>query len=298
MRTYYAHPVDVLRKFNPQMTEATLDQDDFIGGPGDLEQVLARLEGVESQFERLTGRPLREMRVGKTGRNETYEIQGADLRRHQSGIKVWLEHANVMPIDYDAGDRIEIRTGRDNWRDVTQDTSRFDLNNQKGYIRFYSRYQRNFWRNAIRDAAIRLTYRYGALGSHRDEAGETTLTGDVLEGDTDINVEDSTYLPDRGIVKLSNEYVLIEDNSNDTLTVQRGKRGTTSKGHTTGDVIHYCPLDVREAIAAKTAVELLSYADWVNELVDADGMSISDKQETWESEWELILSKYSEVKMY
>jgi len=71
MRTYYAHPVDVLRKYNPQLTESSINNNDYIGNR-DVEQIVARLEGVEAQFDDLTRNPYRKVRVGEPGRPETW----------------------------------------------------------------------------------------------------------------------------------------------------------------------------------------------------------------------------------
>ena len=298
METYYAHPMDVLRKFNPQLTEASLDQDDLIGGPGDREQVLARLEGVESDFEALTGNPQRMVRVGEPTRPETWEVHGASLYRHQGGTKIWLDEGHVAPIDPDEGDAVHLRTGRDTWRDITDEAKRWDVNSRKGYIRVYSRVRHRVWRNAIKDEALRITYRHGAPGGRRGEPGETRTTAETSVGDSTVQVGDETMLPRRGVVKLGDEYVRVSSRGEGSVDVARGVRGTTEKQHDEGAVAHYCEVSIREAVAAKTALELLSYADWINELVDADGMRTSDKREIWEQEWEKTLSKFSEVRSY
>jgi hypothetical protein len=62
--------------------------------------------------------------------------------------------------------------------------------------------------------------------------------------------------------------------------------------------VHYCPVDVREAVAAKAAIELQSYADWLNELVDGDGMRIKDKLEEWNKDWDKVLQQYAEVRSF
>jgi len=298
MRLYYAHPVDVLRKFNPQMNKATLDSRDFIG-ESDLEKVTARIEGVEAEFESSTGRPLRLARVGEESRVETYETLSADLRRNQHGVKSWLYNRNVAPLDPEKGDRLLVRRGRDNWRDITGDTDRYELNSKKGYVRIYTRYGTSHVRPSLHDEYAKITYRYGALGGgRRNDAGETTLSAAAPEGETTLSVDNETMLPRRGVVKVDDEYVNVVSRGDGTIDVARGTRGTTEKAHDAGDVVHYCPVDVREAVAAKAAIELQSYADWLNELVDGDGMRIKDKLEEWNKDWDKVLQQYAEVRSF
>jgi len=293
MRTHYAHPIDALRKFNPQMTMATLEQEDFIG-VDDLERVLSTIEGVEARFDSLTGNPMRRVRVGDTDRPESWEVQSASLTKGH-GIKVWLDNKHVWPLDSSEGDRLEIRTGRRSWREVTGHSDRYDLNERKGYIRFFTRYTRSFWREALRDEALRICYRHGGQGGSRDEAYQTTLAANTLAPETTMDLSRSSGVFPSTILKVGDEYVSVTA-SGDPVGVARGVRGTEAAEHDAGTDVSYVPLDVREAVAAKAAVELMSWADWTNELVDADGMRTSDKVEQWEATWTEALEKRSEVR--
>ena len=293
MRTHYAHPVDALRKFNPQMTINTLEQEDFVG-VDDLERVLSTIEGVEATFDSLTGNPMRRVRVGDPERPESWEVQSASLT-NQGGIKVWLDNKHIAPLDGAEGDALEIRTGRRSWRDVTDAANRYDLNGRKGYVRFFTRYTRSFWRKALRDEAVRICYRHGAQGGSRTEAYETTLEATALPSEDTMDISGSSGLHRGAILKVGDEYVSVTSAS-DPVGVARGVRGTTASEHSAGEAVSYVPLDVREAVAAKAAVELMSWADWTNELVDADGMRVSDKVEKWEARWNEALEKRSEVR--
>lgn len=304
-RTTYAHPVDVLRKFNPTLiAKGDLDSNEYIGTTDDEELVRARIEGVEDQFEDLTRNAFREQRVGNPGEPRTWEYHEADFRRYQHGVKVWLEHRNALPFDPTAGDTLEIRTGRDRWKDITdQEGELFEANYREGWVRIFSVYRyAGSWRSAALDRNVRMTYRHGSLGGDRDLGGETSLDGQLAESANTISVQDASRLPHRGLLLVGgDEYVKFsgKDLDAESLTgVSRGLRGTTDQQHADGAQVHYCPVAIREAVAARTAVELLEYDDWVDSLVEAsEGFAKPQKVSDWNGEWEQALNKHSEARM-
>lgn len=296
-RTHYCHPVDPLRVFDPQLSMADLESDGYIGSADDLDRVLAAIEDAESEFDSLTRNPQREARVGVPGEPETYEQHPADLRRNQSGIKVWLDNASVMPIDPDKGDAIEIRTGRHSWRDITARDDRWEMNNRDGWIRFFTRLRNTFYRPAARDRILRICYRHGALGEDNHSAGQTELSADLASGDTSASVEDAGRLPRDGLVLIGgDEYATCRRRADGSIELPaRGVRGTTGQAHGAGTVVHHCPSDVRKAVAHRAATELLTYDDWVHQLVQTEhGIQSSMKTDEWNATWEKALSKYSE----
>lgn len=303
-RTLYALPVDVLRKFDPTLVgTGELENNDYIGSSDDQELVRARIEGVGDSFEDLTRMAYRERRQGSTDSPSTYEYHDADFRRYQHGVKVWLDNHPVVPIDPEAGDRIEIRKSRERWRDITDEDSLWEADYESGWLRIYRRRLGAARRGqAWIDRNIRVTYRYGALGGSRNRGGQTTLTEDASEGDSTLTVENPGRLPRSGLLLVGNtEYVRFKGANRDTGELQgvtRGVRGTDAVAHSAEDVVHYCPVAIREAIAAKAAVELLEYDDWVDQLVEAtDGFATNQKVQEWNSEWEQTLSKHSDAKM-
>jgi hypothetical protein len=299
MRSYYSHPVDVLRKFDPTLTESDLSSDSLFGAD-DLEKVWARIDEVESDFEDETGNPQRAVRQGVPGHPATWEKQDASLRRVQNGVKVWLDNAYVIPFDSNAGDKLEIRTGKDQWRDITdQQGTRWEMNPEDGWVRIFSRIARSLWSQSMRDQILRTTYRYNALGGNPERPGETTLDADVTDTDTDWTVADPQRLPPRGIVYVgAAEYVEIEDIDYDTgdVTVSRGKRATTAEAHTSGTTVHYCPMRIRGTIAGQVAAELVMYDDIVDELATpSDDISRNDRITNWQDDYEGLLHSFAQV---
>jgi len=299
MRTYYAHPVDALRKFNPQMNENTLESGDLIG-ESDLEKVLAAIADVESRFEADTGRYMRQVRIGTPDRPETFESHRADMTRHQRGAKVWLDNRFIVPFDPDKGDALLVRRGRDRWKDITSNSNSYDLNSRKGYVRIYSRFRSAYRFRARKQEMFRVCYRHGAPGGRRNVAAQTVMAEPSDVSDTTLVLEDAAVFVPNTLVKIEEEYVQVTnvDVDSNEVEVIRGVRGTEPKDLDIGDVAHFCPADLRSAVAAKAAVEIQSYADWINEIVDADGMRTSDKVEMWNSEWEEAKRRYAEVRSF
>lgn len=299
----YCTDIDVVRKFNPQLGEAALDANDYIGNE-DREQIRARIDAVSDEFDESTGRAMREVRVGSPGAPRTYEYYDAQRQRHRFPLLVDLDHQDIVPIDPDAGDTLEVRDGRDSWDDITsEEGDEWFLNYEDGELKIFELLVNRIYFEAQDERYLRATYRHGALGGGRRRGGQTALDGQVDDSGTSLTVTDSARLPADGGVMLVGtgagaEYVRVTDvdTSMDTLTVTRGIRATSKTSHASGTPVHYCPLEVRDAVAAKTARELLRYDDWVDELVEAgSGLGASDKMDAWEQAWTDACAKHSVV---
>lgn len=299
-RPIYCHPTTVLRKFDPSLTESDLSTDDYIGND-DLEQVRARIDAVCADFEDETGHAYRRGRMGAPGATETYEYQDVSNRRPSAPLWASLDYRPVLPFDSASNDSLEIRTGKDSWDDVTDDLGdEFTLDNRSGRLKLYRWIiNRIFW-DAPDDRFLRVSYRYGALGGSQFEGGQTTLDGSIDSDDTSVSVANAARLPDRGVVLIANdEYARITsvDYSANTLTLTRGVHVTDAASHDDGDVVHFCPENLRDAIAAEAARELVLYDDVVDRLIDTgDGPSPQDKLDDWQAAYERQLAKQSEVR--
>ena len=297
MRTHYAHPIDVLRKFKPTLDVGFLRDERYFGA-SDLEKIVARIEEVEGEFDSETRNPQRMSRRGRAGDPATWEMQEADLWRNQGGVKVWLDNMYVVPLDSPEGDALEIRVGRDDWRDITDD-DRWELHPREGWVRIFSRYRRHIWRNVTRDRILRTTYRHGAPGGDRQTPGQTALSSNASAGDGQLEVDEPGRLPRGGPCLVGGEeYVRIERNDgSNPVEVTRGARGTEESEHDAGATVHYCTADVRSAVAAKTACELVRYDDVPEELPAPEGgVSHREKIEDWSEEFEKTKRRYAKVR--
>lgn len=289
-RTFYATPVDVLGKIVPNFTEQQLN-DDQLFDYDDREWMLSKIEEYELKFENETGHAWRERREGSPGHRSTYESWDVDFWRHQNGATLWLDHREVVPIDAEEGDALLLRTGRDNWRDITaQEGTMWSMNYDEARLRIFGHRFRGGWRKAGLTDNVRLTYRYGALGGSENRGGQTELNEGIEAGDTSLAVRDAARLPGRGVVLIGGtEYAMLNgrDLTTHTLTVSRGTRRTESKAHDAGATVHYCPTEIRSAVAARVAVEFIQ-TDHIGDNLPTpdDDLSFSNLIENLKSEWE------------
>jgi hypothetical protein len=296
----YCHVVDVLRKFNPQLTEGNLDSAEFIGN-ADTEQVRARIDSVGSTYD---GRSVaaRLLRSGAPGNPETYEKYDAPNRGWDRQMVIDLDGRNVLPFDAAEGDVVEVRTGRDQWEDITADVGDdFVLESGPGRINIYRRLFGRIYFEKRTNRFLRVSYRYGGLGGARGRGGQTTLDGQIDDTTTSVSVANAGRLPDGGIMLIGNdEYVRVTnvDYGTDTLTVERGARATAAASHADGAVVHYCPESLRDAVAGMAAAELVRYDDWTATVVDGDrSVDPQQKIDDWEAAFDSACASASDVKV-
>jgi hypothetical protein len=154
----------------------------------------------------------------------------------------------------------------------------------------------------IRDKFVKISYRIAA-GGDLFNAGETTV-GQSLTASTngEIDVADASRLPAGGGVMLidGSEYVYVDavDRDANTVTIpsssDRGIRRTPNESHDDGATIHYCPVDVRDAVAAKAAAELAVTEDFTEWLLDSNDLDRTDKISEWKDEWTEAVNSYSD----
>jgi len=305
----YAHPVDVLRRFDP-----SLDAEDFQSGTGellgggDLNDIWARLASVSQDWDTDTGTALRERRTGSPGAPRTYEHQDAN-RSQGFPLRVELDHDDIVPLDPAEDDVFEIRTGRDNWEDITsEEGDEWVLLHDSGDLKIFDLLVRRVWWEAPDERYLRASYRYGALGGDPQRGGQTTLASSATDTATTLSVEDASRLPGEGGIVLitspspkgmTGEYVAVTgiDHGADELTVSRGRRRTPKEPHDEGDTVHYCPMDIRDAVAAQAAAELVK-SDLSLQRTDSDDAAISPsrKLDDWADEYESAKAQYSAVR--
>jgi len=292
-RLNYAVPLDVLRRFDPTLTESDITGENYIGNE-DEEIIKSRIEGVESSWDS-EATPMRPLRIGSRGAPIHESARGKGFP-----VNIYLDHANILPFDSSEGDFIERRNGRDDWVDITGRLGNaWTADFRKGVLRIYRLpgagavpVLRDF-----RDRFVRLSYRIGAGGEY-ERAGQTTLSEDITDSDTGtVTVADASRLPASGGTFLlgGEEYAVVSsvDQGGDTVEIaSRGKRRTSNVSHSSGDVIHYCPMDVREAVAAQTARELVMYDDFVDNIRNPN-IDPQTKLDEWQSEWEETVGDYA-----
>ena len=287
-----AHPVDALRKYNPDLSMSDLSDDEQA-------DIRARLDAVSNEFEDETGRAVRERRTGAPDEPRTWEYHDARRAPTNFPLRVDLDHDDVVPID-PSQDTIEVRTGRDSWDDITDgENDDWWLDYNDGQLKIFRfLVQRIYW-EAPDERYLRATYRYGALGGDTSRGGQTTLSSQISDSATSFDVDDASRLPTTGILLLGDsEYVRLTDidYSADTITVDRGVRRTSRSSHNSGATVHYCPERVRDGVAAKTGMEMINTDMWRDKLISTgDEVSLSEKKSDLQDEWETTLANQSGV---
>lgn len=312
-RLNYALPEDVLRKADPSVGTDAFGQS-FVS----KERTRARIEAVEDKWEQTTGAVFRSTRAGRAGQPEAYEYHELEIPfQHghgprQSGmVTVNLDHDNVLPFDSANGDAVEIRFSRsDAWEDITdQEGDRWELINLRdGTLKLYlfPIYDED-GRDGINihpggdEVFLRLTYRYGNLGADSRSGGESALGSQLTAGSTGAtSVGNAGRLPKGGhpMVIGGTEYVYVSgvDTTNDEITIDtRGLRDTTDADHASGAAVQYVPMDVREAVAAKAAAEILRNDDQLDFTIEgSDPVDIMAKTRELEKEWSETIDDYTE----
>jgi len=223
-----------------------------------------RARAASQRWDRETGSPARQIRVGATDRKATWETHDSPSR---SGfpLTISLNNGDIQPLDSSAGDAIEVRTGRDSYEDVTgEEGDEWVIDNRRGQLKLFRFLVRRLQFEGPDERLVRLTYRHGALGGSRDEGAATALTSSVTSGDTTLPTSDPSAFPATPFIaglgaSAGFEHVRVEEIDTGTggVTVARGVEQTDTDSHPEGAILQYVPPSVREAVAARAAVPVV-----------------------------------------
>lgn len=273
--------------------------------PDRRSRLLSRAEAASDKWDAETGTPFRTVRVGSPQAKQTWEQHDAREAGNSLPIRVSLQNRHINPINPDKGDAIEVRTGRDDYEDITDEQGdEWVLDNDRGNLRLFRfLYQRLYWEHPS-ERFLRITYRHGGLGGDQNRGAESRLSSSVDDTATALDVENADRFPARqfrAIVgnapDLESVRVTDVDYSTDTLTVERGVRYTDPIQHDAGVTVNYAPDHVREAVAAKAA-ELLTMTDSAEQSLPDDGQLTSrdSRAEKLKMEYQQAASKHSNVR--
>lgn len=303
-RTNYTLPVDVVRLFDPQITQENLENwssapEEALIANEDADQIRSRIRAFESKWDR-EATPMREVAVVD---DPGYIYKSAKGRGFP--VHVYLDHRHVVPFDATQGDVIERRTGRNSWTDITaEEGNSWVADYRKGKLTLFR--LPGFGHLPVlrrwKERFVRLRYRIRGAATDVHTSGQTTLSNDITDSQTGpVDVADAAKLPAGGGPMLvgGDEYVQVGsvDAGADTIEVAtRGIRASTATSHDSGAVVHYCPPQVRDAVAAKTARWLVLNADWTDALVDtgSGAPQPQSKLDDWEREWNETVARYSD----
>jgi len=264
-----------------------------------------RVERASQKWDRATGEPMRTIRTGSLDRPETWEQHDVREVRGAPPVRINLDHGDIVPFDRDAGDRLEIRKGRDTFDDVTdEEGDTWVLDYRRGELKIY----RFLIDRAVFERAaqrfMRITYRHGGLGGDRNRGAEAETTAAVSGNTTTLPVTDASVFPQAPFSALAGtrtEQEVLEvtavDTTADELTVERGQEFTTAGDLPNGATVQYTPGDVREAVASKATEQVIMNDD--ADLAVPDNGNLSSRAERAErlrDEWQQVAAEYSGVR--
>lgn len=302
-RLTYATPEDVVgivfgattARAGTTAIASGIDTNEVLGTEDDRAYLTKRLDRAESQWDR-EATPMKPTRVGS-----------ADLPRFHSAkgkpwpVRLFLDHENIVPFDAATGDFLELRTGRDQYRDVTaQEGTAWTADYEQGIITIHRAPGRGqlpaFYR--IRDKFAKVSYRVSGGGDFA-HAGQTTLAESLNDSQTGaIDVADASRLPESGETVLLDgvEYAYVSSVDYGADTIELAERGvdlTPATSHTSAAEVHFCPSEVRDAVAKLAAVEVARGEKFTEGGFDDPDMDWSDDISGWQADADRVIANYS-----
>jgi len=289
MEPHLCLPIDVVREFNPQVTQDQIqgpfategERRASIIGEDDYNQILVQIESTETILGHRYGQHYKRQSVSDKTPNDYFQKSSS-----MAYPKMWV---SLPDTDIVSVERVEVRVGRDSddWETVPAADYTVDYDDGTMVI------QRFRWLSDLYDHpgnSIRLAYTHGTPGNDAMSGGQTTVTANTGTGTGTWDLVDASLLPENPqTFQIDGEYVKgTVDKSADTLEVTtRGWRGTTDEDHASGEAVHYCPLNVRQAVARKVAVWMENSTIKTNEIAGA-AVDPQDRISSWKEDWEAL----------
>lgn len=152
-----------------------LDKDPNTVGDRLQTRAKTRAAAATQKWINRTGRPFHEHRIGNPDDPRTWEVYDVQDAVSWSPATVFLDNANPLPLDPNAGDAIEVRDGRDSWEDVTdEEGDAWTLDYRRRRLRIFERRFVNPPWDDPNTRFVRMTYRHGPLDD------DVTITDDGL----------------------------------------------------------------------------------------------------------------------
>ncbi|MFC5278645.1 hypothetical protein ACFPM1_07740 [Halorubrum rubrum] len=129
------------------------------------ERAIKRAASATEKWINRTGRAFHPVRVGAVDEPRSWEVHDVQDASSWSPATVILDNARPMPLDPAEGDAIEIRTGRSQWDDVTdEEGDAWAMDYRRRRLRVFERRLAITPRDDPNTSFVRITYRYGPLG--------------------------------------------------------------------------------------------------------------------------------------
>ena len=138
----------------------------------------SRVESATQDWINETGQAFHPQRVGDPAEPRTWKVYDVQDALSWYPATIILDNDDPLPIDPAEGDTIEVRNGRDEWEDVTdEEGDSWTLDYRRKRLRIYERrFAHTPWDDPNK-RFVRLTYRHGSL-----DYDTTVTTEGLVEG--------------------------------------------------------------------------------------------------------------------
>jgi len=124
-----------------------------------------RAEAATEKWINRTGRPFHPVQIGNPDEPRTWEIHDSQDAETWDPVRVMLDNRRILPLDPDEGDSLEVRTGRDDWDDITDgEGQEWVLDYRDRRLLLYRRRLNLVPFDDPNTRFVRICYRYGPLG--------------------------------------------------------------------------------------------------------------------------------------
>ncbi|RLM81293.1 hypothetical protein DVK05_09865 [Halorubrum sp. Atlit-8R] len=155
------------------------DPDPAAGGHSEelLDRIKKRVASATQTWINRTGRAFHPVRVGAVDEPRSWEVHDVQDARSWSPAKVIVDNPRPLPFDPTEGDTIEIRSGRNQWDDVTdEEGDAWSMDYRRRRLRVFERRLAITRRDDPNTSFVRLTYRYGPLGEEVQINADNVVT--------------------------------------------------------------------------------------------------------------------------
>ena len=144
----------------------------------------SRVESATQKWINRTNKAFHPHQIGDPSDPRTWEVYDVHKALSWEPATIMLDH-DPLPINPDEGDTIEVREGRDDWEDITNNEGNdYTLDYQRGRLRIFERRFSFLPWDDPNTRFVRLNYRHGPLNESVTVENDGLVTGvppDVAE---------------------------------------------------------------------------------------------------------------------
>ncbi|MYL67790.1 hypothetical protein [Halorubrum distributum] len=202
------------------------------------ERAIKRAASATEKWINRTGRAFHPVRVGAADEPRSWEVHDVQDAMSWHPVSVTVDNARPLPLDPAEGDAIEIRSGRNQWDDVTdEEGDAWVIDYRRRRLRVFERRLAITPRDDPNTSFVRLTYRYGPLGD------EVQINADNVVESTPPDVSEAVAAKAASMMALSDNTALdIPDNGQLASRASRSEALKSAYEETAAEYSGFSPL--------------------------------------------------------